>query len=96
MPLNCRYRFHNAKQQYEISADFYFIRVTQHTDKMISVLRESVSALWARDAKSQRRAQHGAKKGNIVVHKLGSDDNRFFEAVVESVSESIKQFMEEY
>lgn len=85
-----------AKQQREIRASFYFIRITQYTDKMISVLQDNVSAMWQRDATKPQPAQQGSKKGSILVHDLGSDNNQFLRVVVESVHESVKQTVEEY
>lgn len=62
---------------------------------MIDVLQSKVSVLWKQEAVRQRSTQHRVEKG-IVVHDLGSDDNRFLEVVVKSVSKSIKQYMDEY
>ncbi|CAN0449121.1 unnamed protein product, partial [Ectocarpus sp. 8 AP-2014] len=79
--------------QYEIGADFYFIRMTQHTDKMIKVLRKKTGDMFA-DAGTHSLARNGgraATKRDIVVHDLGSEDNRFLEVVVESVKVSVQQ-----
>ncbi|CAM9133762.1 unnamed protein product [Ectocarpus sp. 6 AP-2014] len=79
--------------QYEIGADFYFIRMTQHTDKMIQVLRKKAGDTFA-DAGAHGLARNGgraATKREIVVHDLGSEDNRFLEVVVESVKVSVQQ-----
>lgn len=87
---------HCSIHQQEIRADVYFIRITQYTDKMIDVLQHNVTTLWMQDAKKRRSALQPAKKCDIVVHDLRSDDNRFLDVVVESVSTSIKQSMEVY
>ena len=82
--------------QYELGADFYFIRITQYTDKMMGVLQNTVSAMFEQEARTRRSARQGAKKRDLATHDLGSDDNRFLEVVVESVKISIKQFFESY
>lgn len=76
--------------QYELGADFYFIRITPHTDKMMAVLQRQVTDLF------EERRSLGGKKRDIEVHKLGSDDHRFLEVVVESVKVSIKLHCEIY
>ncbi|CAM9481056.1 unnamed protein product [Pylaiella littoralis] len=75
--------------QYEIRADFYFVRITQYTDKMISALHNNVLAMWEQSARKPRSAEQETKKREIVVHDLGSNENRFKEAVVQSLRFSI-------
>lgn len=51
----------NTKMKYELSVDFYFIRITGVTDKMISVLQNTVMTLAQqrrRGGSSRRRKQH--------------------------------------
>ncbi|CAN0100260.1 unnamed protein product, partial [Ectocarpus fasciculatus] len=84
------------KLQYEIGADFYFIRITEKTDKMIRVLQKKARAMWDLNATTHRLARNGgraATKRDIVVHDLGSEDNRFLEVVVESVKVSVQQYL---
>lgn len=80
--------------QHEIGADFYFVRITQYTDKMISVFQNAMSSMWAQKqggGVNKVRQAPAEKRRDIVVHDLGSDDNRFLEVVVESVKMSVKQ-----
>ncbi|CAM9496542.1 unnamed protein product [Hapterophycus canaliculatus] len=94
--------------QYELGVDVYFVRITSVTDKMISVLENTVTTLaqQGRRSSSSRRRQHPrsivrrgdrgvggdgdeTKAPRIVVHNLGSDDNRFLDTVVKSVKASV-------
>ncbi|CAN0020887.1 unnamed protein product [Scytosiphon promiscuus] len=77
--------------QNEIGADLYFVRITQYTDKMISVFQNIMSAMWALNPAKKPQQGPPRKRPDIVVHNLGSDDNRFLEVVVESVRRSMKQ-----
>lgn len=82
--------------QYKIRADFYFVRITQYTDKMIGALQNNVLALWMQGGERSRSTKEETRKREIVVHDLGSNDNRFKEAVVKSMIVSIKQNTEVY
>lgn len=65
-------RFDTARPpQYELGADFYFIRITQYTDKMMSVLQNNVSAMFEQEGKTRRSARLSAKKRDFSVHDLG-------------------------
>ncbi|CAM9561653.1 unnamed protein product [Ectocarpus sp. 12 AP-2014] len=82
------------KLQYKIGADFYFIRIAQHTDKMIRVQQNRAGVMFDRDARARRLAGgKAATKRDIVVHDLGSEDNRFLYVVVESVKVSVQQYL---
>ena len=78
--------------QYELGADFYFIRITNRTDTMMSVLNDTVSAMFEQEAGTR----WSTKKRDLATHNLESDDNRFLEVVVESVKISIKQSFEDF
>ncbi|CAM9131372.1 unnamed protein product [Ectocarpus fasciculatus] len=81
--------------QYEIGADFYFIRMTQHTDKMIRVLQNRAGAMSDSNARAHSSSRQGtrvARRRDIVVHDLGSEDNRFLEVVVKSVKVSVENY----
>ncbi|CAM9793855.1 unnamed protein product [Ectocarpus sp. 4 AP-2014] len=81
------------KLQYKIGADFYFIRIAQHTDKMIRELQNRAGVMFDRNARARRLAGgKAATKRDIVVHDLGSEDNRFLDVVVESVKVSVQQY----
>lgn len=94
-PIAFIHLLHYVIQQYEIRADFYFVRITQYTDKMISALHNNVLAMWEQSARKPRSAEQETKKREIVVHDLGSNENRFKEAVVQSLRFSIYH-MENY
>ncbi|CAB1113047.1 unnamed protein product [Ectocarpus sp. CCAP 1310/34] len=85
--------------QYEIGADFYFIRMTRHTDKMIRVLQNRAGAMWDSNGRPRPSSRQGASVAAtryIVVHDLGSEDNRFLEVVVESVNVSVMNYRVEH
>lgn len=63
---------------------------------MMSVLQNTVSRMFDEEATTRRAALKGAKKRDLAVHNLQSDDNRFLEVVVESVKISVRQFFETY
>ena len=89
-PPWCFFRPHrNDREQYEIRADFYFIKITSYTDKMIRALQTKVSALHHQNAR-------GDEKREIMLHDLGNDDNKFLKVVVESVKHSIDLQIEEF
>lgn len=72
--------------------DFYFIRITALTDKMISVLESNVVTFTEDPSHARRTALSGTHntQPKFVVHDLGSNDNRFLEAVVNSVKVSVR------
>ncbi|CAM9102277.1 unnamed protein product [Ectocarpus fasciculatus] len=68
--------------QYELGVDFYFVRITGITDRMISIFENTV--------KERSHARRPPLKGKpkFMVHDLGCQDHRFLDAVVESVKKS--------
>lgn len=85
--------------QYELGVDFYFVSIMkEQTDIMIDTLRDQVRVLRAKNQKKSDEALPGSElvEPKYVVHELGSDDNRFLEAVVNSVRQSLNLRMEEY
>lgn len=92
----------SRKRQYELGVDFYFIRITSITDKMISVLRTHLDA-FARNppppdrsvdslghSNSMRPSLQGTSRCSpkFIEFRLDSYDNPFVAAVVESMNES--------
>lgn len=71
--------------KYEHGVDLYFIKITNLTDKMIRVFDNRL-AKKGRHKTIRPRTDH-----EIKVHDLGSDDNRFLEAVVKSVKISVQR-----
>lgn len=61
---------------------------------MISVFQNAMSSMRAQKnqggAAKNVQDSSGDKRRDIVVHDLGSDDNRFLEVVVESVKMSVE------
>ena len=82
---------HYPKIQYDLGVDFYFVRITSLTDKMISVLQNKVAGYKEGRQHARRSALRGSQntEPKFVVHDLGSNNNRFLEAVVESVKVSV-------
>ncbi|CAM9134455.1 unnamed protein product [Ectocarpus sp. 6 AP-2014] len=83
------------KLQYEIGADFYFIRITEVTDRMIRMLQNRAGNMFA-DSRTQPSSRQGlrvAKRRDIMVHDLSSEDNRFLEVVVKSVLDSVWRYL---
>lgn len=80
----------NKPLQYELGVDFYFIRITSTTDKMISVLKNTVAGFTENRKHMKRPALRGTTNTDpkFVIHDLGSNNNRFLEAVVKSVKVS--------
>lgn len=97
MPPNSTCAIYSFPQN-ELGVDFYFIRIKSVTDKMVQVFEENVSARSInRKSKGRGRKKEGtaadeSAEGNklpkFVVHDLGSNDNRFLDAVVKSVKVS--------
>ena len=79
------------RTQYELGVDFYFVRITTLTDKMIGVLQNKVAGYKEGRQHSRRPALRGSQntEPKFVVHDLGSNNNRFLDAVVESVKVSV-------
>lgn len=78
--------------KYDLGVDFYFIRITSLTDKMISVLQNKVVGFKEGRQHSRRPALRGSSldtEPKFVVHDLGSNNNQFLDAVVESVKVSV-------
>lgn len=84
-------------RQYELGVDFYFIRITKRTDKMIKVFRKGLSASSGAGAggvgdcdRASHRSSDASRRTvcRFIVHDLGNDDNRFLDVVVESVKVS--------
>lgn len=71
--------------QYELGVDFYFVRITTVTDKMINVFRNKL--VDYQNARTRRPPLRGTSnvEPKFVVHDLGDNDARFLEAVVDSV-----------
>ena len=68
---------------------------------MISTLENQLSALCKNNSKKSGRARPAkgrteTPEPKIVVHELGSNDNRFLETVVKSLKLSINLRMETY
>ena len=87
--------------QYDLLVDLYFVSITSHTDTMINTLEDQLSVLCKNNSKKSGRDRPGKKeKGQpdpqIVVHNLGSNDNRFLETVVKSLKLSINLRVETY
>ena len=76
-PTEMIYKLHS------LGVDFYFIRIKRVTDKMVSVFKTAVDRMAARDGKRKSVGGPG-----FVVHNLGSKENTFVPAVVESVKGS--------
>lgn len=74
------------------------MRITFNTDKMISVFENEVKKIHADSANKRRPVVRGVRntEPKFDVHDLGSDDNRFLEAVVKSVKVSINLRFEDY
>ena len=87
-----------TRLQYDLGVDFYFVKVTRHTNTMISVLQNQLSTLCKENSRKSRRARgaRGNTEPKFVVHDLGSNDNRFLETVVKSVKLSINLRVETY
>ncbi|CAM9867934.1 unnamed protein product [Ectocarpus sp. 4 AP-2014] len=78
------------KLQYELGVDFYFVRITGITDKMISVLQNTVTGYTSERSHARRRPLKGTMntEPKFMVHDLGCNDHRFLDIVVESVKAS--------
>lgn len=76
--------------QYELGVDFYFVRITAATDKMMSVLKNTVNDYTQRRKHARRPALRGTNntEPQFVIHDLESNNNRFLEVVVDSVKVS--------
>lgn len=70
--------------------DFYFVRITPSTDKMMSILNNTVSDYTQMRKHSRRPVLRGTNNTEPVfkVHDLHSNNNRFLEVVVNSVKVS--------
>lgn len=91
----------SPETQYEQGVDLYFVSITRHTDTMINAMEDQLHALCQNNSKKAARARRlqgekGEREPRIVVHELGSDDNRFLETVVKSLKLSINLRMETY
>lgn len=77
-------------QQYELGVDFYFVRITSITDRMVSVLQNTVLGFVDNRKGKKRPALRGTTNTDpkFIVHNLGSNNNRFLEAVIQSVKVS--------
>lgn len=78
------------RAQYELGVDFYFVRITPYTDKMMGILDNTVSDYTQTRKHSRRPALRGTNNTEPVfkVHDLRSNNNRFLEVVVNSVKVS--------
>ena len=87
-----------TRLQYDLGVDFYFVKVTRHTDTMISVFQSQLATLCQDTSRKKRRTRGARRKTEpkIVVHDLGSSDHRFLETVVASVKLSINLRVETY
>lgn len=81
---------HHNHLKYKHGVDLYFIKITDFTDKMIRVFQTRLANMQ-KENKSRVKTARSSTDLEIKVHDLGSDDNRFLEAVVESVKTSVQR-----
>lgn len=98
-------RSRRREWQYEMVIDFYFIRISKITDKMVNVFRNEMAK--HKEKRSSRTG--GGIRGplpegtnnlepKVVEHDLEADDTRFLDTVVESdrISVSLQLSIEDY